>query len=320
MKQMELFAGIGGFGLAGEWAGIESVVQVEWDPFCQKVLAKNFPNAKRFGDITKFDGSPYRGAIDIISGGFPCQPYSTAGKRLGKEDDRHLWPEMLRVIRQVAPRWVVGENVRGLISWNGGMVFDEVQADLEAAGYEVQAFLLPACGVNAPHRRDRVWFIANATGIRFDWNDWERQEGQQCGERRTALNIINGNGREGLTTNGDSQRLQERVYAGFGSVPQSDEPFPWGESSRTHPADNWSEFPTQSPVCGRNDGISRELDETLNIIYYDEIGNKKRNEEVGKNRIDRIAALGNAIVPQVAYQIFKAIIEYEKTTKCTTTR
>jgi DNA (cytosine-5)-methyltransferase 1 len=128
MKQIELFAGIGGFGLAGEWAGIESVAQVEIDDFCQKILSKNFPNAQKFRDIKQFDGRPFRGTIDIISGGFPCQPYSTAGKRLGTDDGRHLWPEMLRIIQEVAPRWVVGENVRGLVSWDGGVVFERVQA------------------------------------------------------------------------------------------------------------------------------------------------------------------------------------------------
>ena len=103
MKQLELFAGIGGFGLAGHWAGIETVAQVEIDDFCQKILQKNFPNAAKYRDIKEFDGSKYRGTIDIVSGGFPCQPYSTAGKRLGKDDERHLWPEMLRVIREIAP-------------------------------------------------------------------------------------------------------------------------------------------------------------------------------------------------------------------------
>ena len=160
MKHGSLFSGIGGFDLAAEWMGWENKFHCEWNEFGQKVLKYYWPNAESFSDITKTNFTKYAGAIDIISGGFPCQPYSMAGKRLGKEDERHLWPHMLRAIQEVKPRWVVGENVRGLISWNGGLVFEEVQADLEAAGYEVQPFLLPACGVNAPHRRDRVWFVA----------------------------------------------------------------------------------------------------------------------------------------------------------------
>ena len=164
MKVMSLFAGIGGFDLAAEWMGWDTIVQVEIDEWCRKVLAKNFPHAKRFADIKQFDGKPHAGSVDLICGGFPCQPYSTAGKRLGKEDDRHLWPEMLRVIREVRPRWVVGENVSGLLSWNDGMVFDEVLTDLETEGYQVQAFVIPACAVNAPHRRDRLWIIAYNPG------------------------------------------------------------------------------------------------------------------------------------------------------------
>ena len=160
MRHGSLFSGIGGFDLAAEWMGWENIFHCEWNPFGQKVLKYYFPNSISYEDITKTDFSIHRGNIDIISGGFPCQPYSSAGKRLGKEDERHLWPEMLRAIREIQPSWVVGENVRGLTNWNGGMVFDEVQAELEAEGYEVTPFLLPACAVNAPHRRDRIWFVA----------------------------------------------------------------------------------------------------------------------------------------------------------------
>ena len=160
VKHGSLFSGIGGFDAAAEWMGWENVFHCEWNEFGRKVLKYYWPDAISYGDITKTDFTIHRGGIDILTGGFPCQPYSTAGKRLGKEDERHLWPSMLRAIREIQPRYVVGENVSGLISWNGGMVFDEVQADLEVAGYEVIPFVLPAAGVNAPHRRDRVWFIA----------------------------------------------------------------------------------------------------------------------------------------------------------------
>lgn len=160
MKHLGLFEGIGGFSLAARWMGWDTVAWCEINPFCQKVLKHHFPEAEPLTDIKQTDFTAYANRIDILTGGFPCQPYSTAGKRLGKEDDRHLWPEMLRAIREIKPVWVVGENVRGLISWNGGMVFDEVQADLENEGFEIVPFLLPACAVNADHRRDRVWFVA----------------------------------------------------------------------------------------------------------------------------------------------------------------
>jgi DNA (cytosine-5)-methyltransferase 1 len=166
MTHGSLFSGIGGFDLAAEWCGWENVFHCEWNTFGQKVLKHHFPNSISYNDITKTDFSIHRGAIDIISGGFPCQPYSSAGKRLGKEDERHLWPEMLRAIREIQPSWVVGENVRGLTNWNGGLVFDEVQTELEAEGYEVLPFLLPACAINAPHRRDRIWFVAYSNGFR----------------------------------------------------------------------------------------------------------------------------------------------------------
>jgi DNA (cytosine-5)-methyltransferase 1 len=160
MRHGSLFSGIGGFDLAAQWLGWENVFHCEWNSFGQRVLKHYWPNADSHHDITKTNFTQYANRIDILTGGFPCQPYSSAGKRKGKEDERHLWPEMLRTIREVAPRYVVGENVLGLTNWDGGIVFDEVHSDLELAGYEVAAVVIPAAAVNAPHGRDRVWFVA----------------------------------------------------------------------------------------------------------------------------------------------------------------
>jgi DNA-cytosine methyltransferase len=160
MKHLGLFEGIGGFSLAARWMGWETVAWCEINEDNQKVLKYHFPDAEGFSDIKTTDFKKYANRIDILTGGFPCQPYSVSGKRKGKEDDRHLWPEMLRAIREISPRWVVGENVRGLTNWNGGLVFDEVQADLEAQGFKVLPVLLPSCSVNAPDLRERIWFIA----------------------------------------------------------------------------------------------------------------------------------------------------------------
>ena len=162
--------------------GWENVFHCEWNEFGQKVLKHYWPNAESFSDITKTDFTKYYGTVDIITGGFPCQPYSSAGKRRGKEDERHLWPEMLRAIREVSPRFVVGENVRGLTNWNGGLVFDEVCAELESIGYQVAPVIIPASGVGAPHKRERIWFVA--------YNDSKRQPGyeQQIGNRRDSEN------------------------------------------------------------------------------------------------------------------------------------
>ena len=152
-----LFAGIGGFDLGLERAGMECKWQVEIDPFCLKVLEKHWPGVKRYGNV-KTVGKHNLEPVDLICGGFPCQPFSVAGKRGGREDNRYLWPEMLRVISEVRPTWVIGENVAGIVN----MALDQVCSDLEGEGYEVQPFIIPACAVNAPHRRDRVWIVAHA--------------------------------------------------------------------------------------------------------------------------------------------------------------
>jgi len=158
-KHIDLFSGIGGFALACRWNGIETVQFVEIDPFCQKVLNKNFPGVPIHDDIKtfKYDGEP----PFILTGGFPCQPFSCAGKRRGKEDDRFLWPEMLRVVSETKPRWIVGENVTGIIN----MELDSLLFDMENIGYETQAFTIPACAVNADFPGDRVWVVGATEGI-----------------------------------------------------------------------------------------------------------------------------------------------------------
>lgn len=150
-----LFSGIGGFSLAAQWMGWTNVFDVEIDPFCRQVLHKNFPTTQLFEDVTTFSATPFRGTVDVLSGGFPCQPFSLAGLRKGEEDPRALWPQMLRIVRELAPRYVVAENVLGLLSIESGLVFEQVCASLEAEGYQVQTFILPACGVGAPQRRHR---------------------------------------------------------------------------------------------------------------------------------------------------------------------
>jgi site-specific DNA-cytosine methylase len=163
MRHGSLFSGIGGFDLAAEWMGWENVFHCEWMEFPRKVLDYYFPNADSHIDICKTDFKKYEGTIDIISGGFPCQPFSLAGKRKGTEDERYLWGEMLRAVQEIKPKFVIAENVFGITNIDGGMVFEQVCLDLETEGYEVQPFIIPAAAKNAPHRRDRVWFIATIT-------------------------------------------------------------------------------------------------------------------------------------------------------------
>jgi DNA (cytosine-5)-methyltransferase 1 len=325
MRHGSLFSGIGGFELAAEWMGWQNTFHCEFNEFGSKVLSHYWPESKHYGDITKSDFSEFRDRIDILTGGFPCQPYSAAGKRKGKDDARHLWPEMLRVIREVRPRYIVGENVYGLVTWNGGLVFDEVCTDLEAEGYAVWPIVIPAAAVNAPHRRDRVWFVAYAEGSRVSQTIDKRAEYKsfhRCKIRCECDSISQG----GLTAysdlhgcnkcNCDNEKLSsERRLDAFGNFEQS---FSNGlttdsENARLAPcikrprqeqswrrdesmgSRQWQGFPTESPVCSGDDGLPSELD---GITF-----SKWRNES--------IKAYGNAIVPQVAYQIFKAIEDHD---------
>jgi DNA (cytosine-5)-methyltransferase 1 len=281
--------------------GWENVFHCEWNPFGQKVLNYYWPNAITYHDITKTDFTIHRGRIDIITGGFPCQPYSSAGKRLGKEDERHLWPEMLRAIREIQPTWIVGENVRGLTNWNGGLVFDEVQSDLEVEGYEVTPFLLPAASVNAPHRRDRIWFIAyNASYsnlLRFD----KRIQHDEVitGEGRiNAFSHIDKGISDGINSNTCSIGLQTRKKGKCSkTIPQSDDK--QSERCNKFYRTNFQMFPTVPPICDGDDGLSDRLD---GITF-------------SKWRQESIKAGGNAVVPQVVYQIFKAIQQYNELDK-----
>ena len=158
MRVLDLFSGIGGFSLGLESVGMETVAFCEMDKFCQKVLKKHWPDVPIHSDIKELDGHEYRGTVELVCGGFPCQPYSVAGEQRGSLDDRHLWPEMLRVISEVQPTWVIGENVSGIIN----MELDNVLSDLETQGYKSQCFVLPACAVDAKHRRDRVFLISHS--------------------------------------------------------------------------------------------------------------------------------------------------------------
>ena len=183
MNHGSLFSGIGGFDLAATFVGWKNAFHCEWNEYGQSVLKHHDPKAMTYEDITKTNFTIWRGRIDVLTGGFPCQPYSTAGKRKGTEDERHLWPEMLRAIREIQPRWIVGENVLGIVNWNGGMVFEEVQAQLEAEGYEVFAYVLPAAGVNAPHQRYRTWFVAYSN----QYNDSGRPERHESKSKEKRL-------------------------------------------------------------------------------------------------------------------------------------
>jgi DNA (cytosine-5)-methyltransferase 1 len=282
MNHGSLFSGIGGFDLAAEWMGWENVFHCEWMPFPRKVLDYHFPNADSYVDICQTDFKKYANTIDVLTGGFPCQPFSLAGKRKGKEDERYLWGEMLRAIQEIKPKFIIGENVFGITNIDGGLVFEQVCIDLENQGYEVQPFVIPACAKNAPHRRDRVWFIAtNTKRIRLQHTEKGRNL-EQC-ERKTRsercefAKPIETNGSNGTTTNTDVSRLERK--------------FNQTKRKYTTNRNTWNIFPTQSPICSGNDGLPTQLD---GITFP-------------KWRAESIKGYGNAIVPQVAYEIFKVI-------------
>lgn len=325
-----LFSGIGGFDLAAQWMEWGNVFHCEWNEFGQKILKYYWPKAISYEDITKTDFSIHRGKIDILTGGFPCQPYSVAGKRKGKEDERHLWPEMLRAIREIRPRWIVGENVSGIITWNGGLVFEEVQTDLETEGYEVWANVLPAASVNAPHKRDRVWFVAYRSSKRCNNRSNNRQKRHICNNQnrnatqnkpkryrwkcrtstfRKIRNVANTEsrsierkhkqqpkqrkfGRQNCRNDvANTKRKRGRKVLHNIQQKQSN-----GKSTYTfNEPNNWENFPTQTPICDGDDGLSTRLD---SITFP-------------KWRTESVKGGGNAIVPQVALQIFKTIQQFE---------
>ena len=288
MTHGSLFSGIGGFDLAAEWTGWNNVFNCEWEEFPRKVLKHHFPNAKQYEDIKDFNATEYRGRIDVLSGGFPCQPFSVAGQRKGTEDERHLWPEMLRIIGECQPRWVVGENVRGLVSWSDGLVFEACYSDLENLGYSVQSFIIPACSTNAPHRRDRVWIVAYSDNARTNERVRDNRNGEKENEGRQEQPLFEFGKDSGNAPDTDSASIKGE------SIHRPGEGESNGRSSKEFP-NRWEEFPTVPPVCGGDDGLSKELD---GITFP-------------KWRSESVKAYGNAIVPQVAQRIFESIQQYE---------
>lgn len=275
MIHASLCTGIGACELAASWLGWDNAFSCEIDAFCQRVLKYYYPNSKHYGNIYETDFSEWRGKIDVLTAGFPCQPFSCAGSRKGAEDDRYLWPEVLRVIGEVKPTWFIGENVAGITSMvlpgdeievgsykdifdesyqetevRQQFVIDRICNDLERIGYSVQPIVIPACAVGAPHRRDRIWFVANRTDTGFE----------------------------------SVQQWKDGIYE-FSHVTNTD-----------HVSKCWEEFPTQSPVCGGDDGIPDQLS----------------NITVSRWIAESTKAYGNSMVPQVVYQIFRAIEETEK--------
>jgi DNA (cytosine-5)-methyltransferase 1 len=292
---LDLFSGIGGFALAAKWNGYRTVGFCDNEPYAQAVLKKHWPYVPCHKDIREVRGELYAG-VTLLTGGFPCQPFSVAGKQGGKDDDRYLWPEMLRVIREARPTWIIGENVAGIVN----MELDKVHTDLEAEGYEVESIIIPACGVDAPHRRDRVWILAHtdiccdtgeergvdAEKVRL--SEENREEWRGCGmpsrtsqvEKRGESNRIHD---KANVADANSQRILSAEIAQYDvkNGSKSHDKFPWR--------------------CGSTSGGERSQ---ANWSLEPKLG---RVAHGVPNRVDRIKGLGNAIVPQVASEIIRCI-------------
>ena len=310
MTHLSLFTGIGGLDLAAEWAGFETVGQCEWADYPTKVLEKHWPDVPRWRDIRSMTKESFYErtglrTVDVISGGFPCQPFSVAGKRRGSEDDRYLWPEMLRVIEELRPAWVVGENVAGIVN----MALDTVLSDLEAKGYAAGAFIIPACAVDAPHRRDRVAIVAYAN--RTEWGPGESHgnepDGKDAGWTQAASGVGTSgqNDKSGFMADADGAGLQGRDGTG---MPECACKRPVGAcgSSVSHTYSLRLEEPGKQ-------GLPQRAGVPITDSGWWEV-----EPDVGRvadgvpHRVDRLRSLGNAVVPQQFYPIFQAIAEVER--------
>ncbi len=277
LKVLDLFSGIGGFALGLESTGYFKTVQfVENEKWCQQILAKNFLGVPIHDDIKTYN--TYQGVeADVVVGGFPCQPFSVAGKGKAIQDDRHLWPEMFRVIRQTKPTWVIGENVRNIVSISDGMVLEQVYLDLESQGYEVQSFIIPASSVNAPHQRYRTWIIGYRTSDRGQSMEYpnsfrshKHKKSEEEINRRTETSVATTSTDVADTDSKGLQRQREITSRTYEELKNFGNPCWWN---------------TEPDVGRMVDGLP--------------------------NRVDRLKGLGNAIVPQIAYQIGMAIKEAE---------
>jgi len=322
IRHLDLFSGIGGFAHAARtvWRDrYENVGFCEIDPFCQAVLRKNFPGCTIFGDIRAFantfcaglerskhgesegyDGQRHRersdqtsfGTVDLITGGFPCQPFSVAGRRRGTDDGRYLWPPMFAVIRRFKPSWVIAENVSGLVSWSEGLVLEQVCADLESEGYEIQPFVIPSVAVNAPHRRDRIWIVAYDSSEGLQGELYRPRKGESsiqetafAGSGANSSDVADTISRRGTAR--QAQRSQEGLRSGQQRFDTSD----WNR--------DWREVAFATCHDRVDDGLSRRV---VRLPDGSAISHARWRKEALK-------AYGNAIVPHVAIQIMEAIKE-----------
>lgn len=350
MRHASLFSGIGGPEVAAAMLGWENVFHCEINPFGRAVLEYWFPESKSYEDITKTNFGEWRGKVDVLTGGFPCQPFSYAGKRGGRNDDRYLWPEMLRVIDEIRPAWVVGENVAGITTMvEGGVLtplgcdpalfgegdvlrryelretftIERICRDLESLGYSVQPVLIPAAAVGAPHRRDRVFILAHVADadrrddVRVAGGNEGDGEGEGIQERDSIRQLgLAGQLRptvQGAASYSNCAGLQVSLQLGCNDKEKWDgsrRPTLIAPDNAWIKGTRWDNFPTVSPVHSGNDGLPIRMDgiSLPASMWPRSFRNSSPDKfQFGKWRTESLKAYGNAIVPQVMYEIFRAI-------------
>lgn len=323
LTHLSLFSGIGGLDLAAELAGFRTVGQCEWADYPTKVLEKHWPDVPRWRDIRTLTGESFyektgMRTVDVVSGGFPCQPFSVAGKRRGKEDDRYLWPEMLRVISELRPAWVVGENVAGIVN----MALDTVLSDLENIGYACQALIIPACAVDAPHRRDRVCIVGwKRSACNLFYSNSESAEHKNIGKSEKGKQEQPRVG--GLYTDvsdSESIRLQREWSGGDqigGTRPEKAQPERRCDVLSDTDNGSWTLWGNREPstteetATGRADFGGR-APECVTGEWWPAEPNVGRVANGVPSRVDRLKCLGNAVVPQQFYPIFQTIADIER--------
>lgn len=275
MECVSLFTGIGGFDVACHWMGWTVLASVEKEPFPSMVTRKHFPNIKQYEDIKDFPAEKYKG-VDFLCGGFPCQPFSIAGARQGDADERYLWPPMFAAIKKAKPRWVMAENVPGIIDWDKGSILDQVLSDLESEGFEVQTFVLPSVAVGAPHKRDRVWIIAYSSS-----NDRCKRGSDQTGPEET----------EGYLSPCNPWN-DGRAWENFPTQP-----------------------PLRFRDDGLHSRLVRYLLRNGSDVYTRKEAESEAKNIITKVRRESITAAGNAVVPQLVFAMLKTIEEYDNLKK-----
>jgi len=297
LTHLSLFSGIGGIDLAAEWAGFRTIGQVEKDSYAREILEKHWPGVHKWRDVLWFYATDFRGKTGcqcptLITGGFPCQPFSCAGNQEGTGDDRYLWPEMFRIVQELRPAWVLGENVAGIFN----LALDDVLADLEDTEYTARAFSIPACAVGAPHERQRIFIVAHAPGRGTGGISARSRRSQQATPYpdRRSKDVPNPNGP------GASPGGQDRGMGGGRESPTGSNTLGKG-----------LQVPRTAGV-GCQEGPGGTFSPTERGCWWDAEPGMGRVADGIPDRVDRLRCLGNAVVPQQIYPILKAIVEIER--------